>query len=230
MPPLQPIYGKIEHLEDFTAHEWCNALLSDPSVTHISKRQNPDQVQGIPNTFFTHTLFTDDALRAFLSLYKPGKGFKRRPGEEFFMGIAPLYENPASPNASAEAQRQNLKEEKTWDANDLETPEAICLASIGQELDGSIRKIHGGVIATLLDQAMGTVILYTYEHRCVTSDLNIKYKQPIETPCILLCRGKVVREKGRWIETRGWIEDGKGKILAEASGVFVMNKVGNAKI
>jgi hypothetical protein len=50
----------------------------------------------------------------------------------------------------------------------------------------------------------------------------------VNTPCILLCRAKLVKEKGRWIETRAWVEDGKGTVFAEGSGAFVMTKVSGA--
>lgn len=223
-------HKRIEHLEDFTAHEWCNALLSDPSVTHISKRHVPEKREGISNTFFTRTLFTDTAIRAFLSLYKPGKGRRREPGEDVFTGSAPLHENAAPNNTNVEARRQNAKEEKLYDVNDPGSPEAIILVSLGTEVDGGIRRLHGGVTATLLDQVMGTLISYVYEHTCATSDLNVKYKQAIMTPCVLLVRAKVVREKGRWIETKGWIEDGNGTVFAEGWGAFVMSKVGGPKM
>jgi hypothetical protein len=35
----------------------------------------------------------------------------------------------------------------------------------------------------------------------------------------------MVRKKGRWIETVGWVEDGQGKVCAEGKGAFVVNKV-----
>jgi acyl-coenzyme A thioesterase PaaI-like protein len=216
---------RVEHLEDFTAHEWCNGLLSDPSVTHISKRQIPNKRDGVSNTFFTRTLFTNNALRAFLSLYKPGKGRKREPGEDVFTGNAPLHEMREPSNVDAEARRQNAKEEKIYKVDDPDTPETMILVSLGKEVDGGIRRLHGGITATLLDQVMGTLISYVYEHTCATSDLNVKYKQAVTTPCVLLVRAKVVREKGRWIETRGWVEDGYGRVFAEGAGSFVMSKV-----
>ncbi|KAF2822426.1 hypothetical protein CC86DRAFT_372943 [Ophiobolus disseminans] len=226
MSPPRTTHNRVEYLEDFTAHEWCNALLSDPSVTHISKRQIPENREGISNTFFTCTLFTDGALRAFLSLYKPGKGHRREAGEEVFTGNALLHEVLTISNPEAEARRQNAKEEKTYDADDPDAPEAMILVSLGGEVDGGVRRLHGGVTATLLDQVMGTLISNVYQHTCATADLNVKYKQAVATPCILLVRAKLVKEKGRWIETKGWVEDGHGNVFAEGSGSFVMSKVG----
>jgi acyl-coenzyme A thioesterase PaaI-like protein len=228
-PPL-PADKRTEHLEDFTAHEWCNALLSDPSITHISKRQVPDEHKGVSNTFFIHTLFTDTAIRAFLSLYRPGKGRKREHGQDVFTGNAPLHTIPHASNGAAEARRQNAKEEKLYNVNDPDAPEVFMLVSIGSDVDGGMGRLHGGVTATLLDQAMGTLLSYIYEHSSATSDLSVKYKLAVSTPCVLLVRAKLVREKGRWIETRGWVEDGRGTVFAEGSGAFVINKVEKARI
>ncbi|KAF1846366.1 uncharacterized protein K460DRAFT_286289 [Cucurbitaria berberidis CBS 394.84] len=221
---------KIERLEDFTNHEWCNKLLSDPSITHISKRQIPDTRAAISNTLFTRTLFTDDAVRAFLSLYRPGKGQQRDVNEaEIFTGSAPIHE--VTPNNHAtEVQRQNAKAEKTFHPSDPDAPEAIILVSVGNDVDGGIRRLHGGVTATFLDQAMGTLLSYFYQNTSATSELNVTYKKAITTPCILLCRAKVLREKGRWIETVGSVEDGQGTVFAEGRGAFVLGKVGTAKM
>lgn len=227
---MTPLH-KIEHLSDFTSHPWCNALLSDPTITHISKRHIPDNRAGVSNTFFTQTLFTNDAIRAFLSMYRPGAGRKREPGEDVFTGSSPaLHAFPVTDNDVEEEKRQAAKIEKVFDVEDPDAPEAIILVSIGSGIDGGTNRLHGGVTATLLDQVMGSLISQVYEHTCATSDLSVKYKAAVNTPCILLCRAKLIREKGRWIETRGWVEDGRGKVFAVGEGAFVMNKVVTAKM
>jgi acyl-coenzyme A thioesterase PaaI-like protein len=230
MSPPHDDDKRVERLEDFTAHEWCNALLSDPSVTHIAKRYIPEKRDGVSNTFFTRTLFTDNAVRAFLSLHKPGKGHQREPGEDVFTSNPPREEMSGPNDFDVEAQRQAAKEEKLYAADDPDTPESIVLVSLGKDIDGGIRRLHGGVTATLLDHVMGTLVSFVYQHTCATSDLSVKYLQAITTPCVLKVRSKIVREKGRWIETRGWVEDGKGTVFAEGSGAFVINKVGGSKM
>ncbi|KAJ4364175.1 hypothetical protein N0V83_009631 [Neocucurbitaria cava] len=217
---------KVEHIEDFTAHEWCNKLLSDPTITHISKRHIPDTRNPVSNTFFTRTLFTDDAIRAFLSLYRPGRGQYRDVNEdEIFTGEGPIHEALVPSNHEAEVQRQNAKEEKTYDTSAPDAPEAIILVSLGNDVDGGVRRLHGGVTATLLDQVMGTLLSYSYENMSSTAELNVKYKKAVTTPCILLCRAKVRKEKGRWIETVGSVEDGQGTVFAEGWGAFVLSKL-----
>jgi hypothetical protein len=71
---------------------------------------------------------------------------------------------------------------------------------------------------------MGTLISYVYDNTCATANLSVIYKAAVTTPCVLLCRAKVVRKQGRWIESVGWVEDGQGKVFAEGKGAFVMNK------
>ncbi|KAJ4348019.1 uncharacterized protein N0V89_009391 [Didymosphaeria variabile] len=220
-----------EHIEDFTAHEWCNQLLSDPTITHISKRHIPDKRKGVSNTLFTRTLFSDNAIRAFLTLYRPGKGHSREVDETIiFTGSAPIHDVPHGDKYEMELKRQQAREDIAHDPTDQETAELIILVSIGSDIDGGVRRLHGGVTASLLDQAMGTLLSYYYENTSATSELNVKYKQAVTTPCILKISAKLVREKGRWVETMGTVEDGHGTIFAEGWGAFVLGKVGAAKM
>ncbi|KAF9690475.1 hypothetical protein EKO04_011331 [Ascochyta lentis] len=221
LPHPHSAHGRIERLHDFTSLDWCQDLLSDPSITRISKRQIPDQRDDVSNTLFTKTLFTDDALRAFLSMYRPGRTEREYHDKAVFTGTM----TPA--DASVEHNyhvKQESKAEEVWSAIDPDTPEMYLLISLGRDVDGGVRRLHGGVAATLLDQVMGTLISYIYDNTSATADLNVKYKAAVTTPCVLLCRAKVVRKRGRWIESVGWIEDGHGKVFAEGKGAFVMNK------
>ena len=147
-----------------------------------------------------------------------------------FTGEAPIHEQLAPSSHDTEVQRQARKEDIAYNTSAPDAPESIILVSIGSDVDGGIRRLHGGVTATLLDQVMGTLLSHYYENTSATSELNVKYMKAITTPCVLLVKGKVKREKGRWIETVGTIEDGHGTVFAEGVGAFVMGKVAAAKI
>lgn len=225
LPHPHSAHGRVEHLQDFTSLPWCQDLLSDPSITRISKRQTPDQRSDVSNTLFTKTLFTDDALRAYLSMYRPSKADRQHDDKAVFTGNTSLevVSAESSPSMKQELSTQS-KEEHVWSATDPDTPELYLLVSLGRDVDGGVRRLHGGVTATLLDQVMGTLISYVVDNTCATADLNIKYNAAVTTPCVLMCRAKVTRKKGRWIESVGWVEDGHGKVFAEGKGAFVMNK------
>lgn len=221
---------QIEHLEDFTQHEWCNRILSDPSATKIMKRaMAPPYNSDVTNSFFAKTLFTDDAVRAFLSMYRPGSGRARRTADAQVAGDALLgdkEDNEQRSGTSPDGEGEEVVAPKGNDADD--EPESLILVSLGTGVDGGKRRLHGGVIATLLDQVMGILISYLHENTSATAELNVKYKKAITTPCVVLCRARITREAGRWIETVGWIEDGgSGEVFAEGRGAFVKSKVNN---
>lgn len=215
---------RIEHLHDFTSLDWCQDLLADPSITRIQKRQAQEQREGVSDTLFSKTLFTDEALRAYLSMYRLGSFDREHNENEVFTGnVVPA--GPSKTIRDSITPSVLSKEEQVWSPTDPDTPEMIILVSIGQDLDGAVRRLHGGITATLLDQVMGHLVAYVYDNTCATADLNTKYKVAVTTPCVLLCRAKMIRNKGRWVETVGWIEDGQGKVFAEGKGSFVLNKI-----
>ncbi|KAF2644434.1 hypothetical protein P280DRAFT_171491 [Massarina eburnea CBS 473.64] len=111
----------IEHLEDFTKHERCNILLSDPSITHIRRHITiPTTNLTIGNTLFTKTLFTDDAIRVFLDTYRP----RYRRGRSV-------------------AKDTHQQSEESDTQADLDAPERV---SLGRGVDGGIARLHGGVL------------------------------------------------------------------------------------
>jgi acyl-coenzyme A thioesterase PaaI-like protein len=217
---------KTERISDFTAHKWCNTLLSDPTITHISPRQIPDKREGVSNTFFIRTLFADGAVRASLSLYRPGKG-KRRHGDTILTSAQ--SELPRW-SRSAEARRQGRKQEITHNPRDAEAAEFLLLVSLGGDVDGGLHRLHGGVTASLLDQAMGWLLTCVYGPTSATVELKVRYRMPVTTPCVLVVRAKIQRESGRWVDTIAWVEDGRDTVFAEGKGSFVLGRVGGAKI
>lgn len=225
LPHPHSAHGRVEHLSDFTSLDWCQDLLSDPSITRIQKRHPPDQRDDVSNTFFTKTMFTDEAIRAYLSMYRPGKVDREHDEKAVFTGNASLGDSGAGYSQASPATYSILsKEEYVWSATDPDTPEMYLLVSLGRDLDGGVRRLHGGVIATLLDQVTGHLVSQVCDNTCATANLNVTYKIAVTTPCILLCRAKVVRKKGRWVESMGWVEDGQGKVFAEGRAAFVLNK------
>lgn len=225
LPHPHSAHGRVEHLSDFTSLDWCQDLLSDPSISHIRKRNVLDQRDDVSNTLFTKTMFTDEAIRAYLSMYRPGKVDRVHDEKAVFTGNASSGAPEAGTIQASSAMSSILsKEEYVWSETDPDTPEMYLLVSLGREIDGGVRRLHGGVTATLLDQVTGSLISQVYDKTCATANLNVTYKAAVTTPCVLLCRAKVVRKKGRWIESMGWVEDGQGKVFAEGRGAFVLNR------
>jgi acyl-coenzyme A thioesterase PaaI-like protein len=100
---------------------------------------------------------------------------------------------------------------------DTATGESLTLVSLGSDLNGHEDVLHGGVIATLLDEALGAGI----DAPCFTAYLNVAFKQPVKTPGVVLLRSRVMRREGRKVWMDGRLEDGMGTVLASAEGLFV---------
>ena len=223
-----------DRIEDLTTLPWCRALLHDPSVTIINTRNvlKEDPSGANVNTFLNRTLWGDDRIRALVTLFRPGNG-ERRQGDPTKLDIQPdsaMWDVPPH-KLEQEAQRQAKKEEKIFDVTDPNAPEAIFLVSVGDNVNGGPYRLHGGILSTLLDHCMGILCAFVYNSRAPpTVELTVKFKKAFKTPGVFALRSKIKREKGRFLETVGWIEDGEGNVYAEATAAYVISKVEAAKL
>ena len=67
---------------------------------------------------------------------------------------------------------------------------------LGSRYSGGAGFAHGGVIAILLDEAMGKISKLT-EERAVTAELNIEYRKPVPVDTEITVAGWQKEEKGR---------------------------------
>ncbi|MDR3725827.1 MAG: PaaI family thioesterase [Terracidiphilus sp.] len=96
----------------------------------------------------------------------------------------------------------------------------VCLPTIPACFEGPSSYLHGGIIATLLDETMSKSVRAT-GRTAVTSQLEIDYLRPVPSDTPIRLEGRVVRSEGRkhWTEAR--ILNGRGTPLAHGKGVFV---------
>ena len=80
--------------------------------------------------------------------------------------------------------------------------------------------VHGGLIATALDEAMGWA-MYTLGVWAVTGKMEVKYRQPLPLDAKATVSGEVIRNRGRWLEVRGEVRSAGGKLIAESHGLFM---------
>jgi uncharacterized protein (TIGR00369 family) len=92
---------------------------------------------------------------------------------------------------------------------------------LGAEYQGGPGFIHGGIIATVLDEVMGKVCRFRGA-RAVTAELSIEYLKPVPVDADLVVEGYEVEMKGRNLFLAGDIRDVSGKVLARGKGRFVI--------
>ncbi len=80
--------------------------------------------------------------------------------------------------------------------------------------------LHGGLISTLLDEAMGRVLAHQNVW-AMTGRLEIKFAKPVPLDQELTIVGELTRSRSRAYEARGEIRLPDGAILVEGSGLYI---------
>jgi acyl-coenzyme A thioesterase PaaI-like protein len=81
-------------------------------------------------------------------------------------------------------------------------------------------RLHGGVVATLIDEAMGWAV-YHASAWGATARLAVRYRQPVPLDAPLRIEAWVVRDRSKLMELRAEVRDGAGALLAEGDGTFM---------
>src|SRR5258707_35702 len=92
---------------------------------------------------------------------------------------------------------------------------------LGERYQGGGGFGHGGIIAVLLDEAMGKVCRFR-EVRAVTAEMTVEYLRPINVLQEIIVEGHETEQKGRNIFMAGEIRDTAGVVLARGKARFVI--------
>ncbi len=89
---------------------------------------------------------------------------------------------------------------------------------IADDYQGYPGIVHGGVVAAMLDEAVGRVAMIGDHHRFMMSvRLEVKYRRPVPTGMRLRVLGRIVRLRGRLGQAVGEIRLPDGLVAAEAA-------------
>ena len=88
------------------------------------------------------------------------------------------------------------------------------------DYEGYSGVLHGGIICTLLDEAMAKAVI-AHDLRAMTVELKTRYRHHVATGESLVVRGWISERKRRKILTGAIVETADGSVRAEASGIFL---------
>lgn len=108
----------------------------------------------------------------------------------------------------------------------IEDDRVVGRFSLPVRFQGPPGHLHGGVIATILDEAMSKVNA-KYGQRAMTAHLDVRYRRPVPIDRQLVVEARRVRGEKRNLFNRATIHDENGTLLAEAQGRFVLVSVGS---
>jgi len=96
----------------------------------------------------------------------------------------------------------------------------VCRFRLGKRYTGPPGHCHGGIIATILDEAMGKVNKLRHVV-ALTSQITVDYLKPVPLNQPLRVESKEVRVQGRQHINMAEILNQKGEVLARSQGLFI---------
>ena len=91
-----------------------------------------------------------------------------------------------------------------------------------QEYTTVMRRLHGGLIATLADTAMGWAVL-SLGRPCVTVDMTLNYFAPVFETTELTAKGYVIHDGKNTVITEAELFVNNEKLVAKSRGTFFVN-------
>jgi len=103
---------------------------------------------------------------------------------------------------------------------DDDSRQAVCHFKLSRKYTGPPGYSHGGIIATILDEAMGKVNKFR-NVLALTSSMEIKYLKPVPLGQALTVTAQELNVEGRRHTNTGEIKNEKGEVLARGTATFV---------
>ncbi len=93
--------------------------------------------------------------------------------------------------------------------------------TLGPSYAGGAGFAHGGIVAVVLDEAMGKLSKLSDE-KAVTAEMSINYRKPVPVDTPIVVEGWQEQESGRNRFRAAEIRDPQGNVLARGKGRFVV--------
>mgnify|MGYP002395617205 FL=1 len=93
--------------------------------------------------------------------------------------------------------------------------------TVSSEYEGYPGVVHGGILASILDETGGRAHMDEPDHFMVTAQLNVRYRKPVPTGTPLVVIGTAGERRGRVSHSHSEIQNLEGEVLAEAELVLV---------
>jgi len=96
----------------------------------------------------------------------------------------------------------------------------VCRFRLGKRYTGPPGHAHGGIIATILDEAMGKVNKLRHVV-ALTSTITVDYLKPVPLNKPLRVESREIKVKGRYHTNSAEILNSKNEVLARSKGLFI---------
>lgn len=103
---------------------------------------------------------------------------------------------------------------------ELEEGRARTTWRAGEDFVGWSDKLHGGIVATLLDEIMAWACA-SNDAWAVTAEMTVRYRSPGAPGEELVAEGRVTERRRRIYEVVGEVRGADGRLVAEGSGRYL---------
>ena len=103
---------------------------------------------------------------------------------------------------------------------DEERQTFVCRFRLGKRYTGPPGHCHGGIIATILDDAMGKVNKL-HQVVALTREMTVEYLKPVPLNKPLRVEGREIEKNGRTHINAAEILNDKNEVLARSRGIFI---------
>jgi len=141
--------------------------------------------------------------------------------------VPPLTFQTRSPSSASSSSSSTTPSSTESTTPEPFLPELISLQYLGPALCGHPGIVHGGLLATLLDEGLARCCFPALPNKVgVTASLKIDYRAPCNAPGYVVLRARTTRVEGRkaWVTGRLETLVGEGEtptVLVEAEALFV---------
>ncbi|KAI0491016.1 HotDog domain-containing protein [Xylaria cf. heliscus] len=208
-------------MSSFDSIPWCGALLQKPGVVRFTPQSRmpagPDGRFPSPDQLFKTSLKTADTVPEYI-------GFYQSPfSDPIRMTLPPIESMEGGPRFLINTMS--------------------LLIDLRPGVNGANGTAHGGLIASLLDEAMGCLLFGNAMVQremmtkgatippnilnladagpTLTATMNVKFMRPIATPQVVIARATLTKSEGRKLVLSYDIKDSKGAECARGEGIWV---------
>ncbi len=93
--------------------------------------------------------------------------------------------------------------------------------TVREDMTNPARILHGGIIATMLDDIMGITVMVKYNPDLSTFystiNLHVDYLASTREGATVIASSNVIKAGNKIANVEGWLHDGNGKLLAHAT-------------
>ncbi len=133
-----------------------------------------------------------------------------------------MEKQPASRTCFCCGRENDISLRMTW-YNDPEAGKVRCTLTVPEHFNGYPGVVHGGVVATILDETSGRAVMLNgdFKRLMVTLNLQITYRRPTPTNVPIEVTGWLVRDGISRAKVAGEIRLPDGTVTAECQAVVV---------